>query len=40
MTQQEISQLKVKCLEIAIAAGSTNIEETAKRLFEWIATSS
>lgn len=36
MDQQKISELKIKCLEIAQIIAPFDIENKAKELFEWV----
>ena len=40
MTQHELAQIKLKCLEIAVASKVSDVEEFAKKLFAWVLSQS
>lgn len=40
MTQEKMAEIKLKCLEVATSMNSSDIEETAKRLFDWVTKAS
>jgi hypothetical protein len=36
MTDKELAEIKLKCLEIAVASHATDVKEFANKLFNWV----